>query len=128
MATSGGGKSSGGTGGGKATDKSGGSSGGGKGGYGSGGGGGSRPHVLYGVWIDDALKSNNVSEMKAVLQEARKLFPPVVQPLYGVWINQCIEKGASRQELEQLLEQAKATLNSDLQGAIKKLEQHLGKK
>ena len=96
----------------------------------SGGGsyGGSKPHPLYGVWIDEALKKNDVNEMRQVLQEAGKQFPPVVaQPFYGVWINHCIEKGASREELEQLLEQAKATVNSDLQGAIKKLEAHLGK-
>jgi hypothetical protein len=91
-------------------------------------GGGSKPHLLYGVWIDEALKKNDANEMRQVLTEARKHFPPVIQPLYGVWIHHCIEKGASRQELEQLLEQAKATLNSDLQGAIKKLEAHLGKK
>lgn len=128
MAKSSGGKSSGGkgTGGTGSTGSTGSTSGtGGKGGKGKGGGPVIRP--LYGVWIDDVLKTSNVSEMKAVLQEARKHFPPPV-PLYGVWINQCIERGASRQELEQLLEQARATANSDLQGAIKKLEQHLGKK
>ena len=90
-------------------------------------GGGSSSHVLYGPVIDEALKRDDVAELKQVLKEARKHFPPVVQPLYGVWINHCIEKGASRQELQHLLEQAKATLNSDLQGAIKKLEAHLGK-
>lgn len=98
----------------------------GKGGYGGGDSG--KPHVLYGVWIDEALKTNDVNEMKKVLVEARKHYPPVAQPLYGVWIHHCIEKGASRQELEQLLEHAKATVNSDLHGAIKKLEAHLGKK
>lgn len=119
MATSGGGKGSYGGGGSK-----GGGKGGGKGKY----GGGPRPRPLYGVWIDEALKKNDVSEMKAVLQEARKQFPPVIQPLYGVWIHQCIERGASREELEQLLEQARAVADSDLKGAIRKLEQHLGKK
>jgi hypothetical protein len=92
------------------------------------GGGGydSKPHVLYGVWIDDALKKNDVNEMRQVLQEARKYFTGP-QPLYGVWIHHCIEKGASREELQQLLDQAKAVKNSDLDGAIKKLEAHLGK-
>jgi hypothetical protein len=95
---------------------------------GGGYGGGSKPHVLYGVWIDEALQKNDANEMRQVLQEARKHFPSATpQPLYAVWINQCIEKGASRQELEQLLEQAKATVSGDLQGAIKKLEAHLGK-
>ena len=65
--------------------------------------------------------------MKQVLQEARKHFPTTAQPLYGVWIHHCIEKGSSREELQQLLEQAKAVKNSDLDGAIKKLEAHLGK-
>jgi len=94
---------------------------------GSGYGGGNKPHTLYGVWIDEALKNNDVNEMKQVLQEARKYFPTTVQPLYGVWIHHCIEKGSSREELQQLLEQAKAVKNSDLDGAIKKLEAHLGK-
>jgi len=88
--------------------------------------GGSKPHPLYGVWIDDALKSNDANQMKAVLQEARKHFSGP-QPLYGVWINHCIEQGSSREELQGLLEQAKAVKNSDLDGAIKKLEAHLGK-
>jgi hypothetical protein len=88
-------------------------------------GGGSKPHVLYGVWIDEALKKSDVNEMRSVLQEARKHFPPVIQPLYGVYINHCIQSGASREELQALLEQAKATANSDLPAAIKKLEQHL---
>ncbi|MGA8807270.1 MAG: DUF1843 domain-containing protein [Thermoanaerobaculia bacterium] len=94
---------------------------------GSGYGGGNKPHTLYGVWIDEALKNNDVNEMKQVLQEARKHFPTTAQPLYGVWIHHCIEKGSSREELQQLLEQAKAVKNSDLDGAIKKLEAHLGK-
>jgi hypothetical protein len=95
----------------------------------SGGGSyGSKPRALYGVWIDETLKSNDVNEMKQVLQEARKHFPPSApQPLYGVWIHHCIEKGASREELQQLLDQAKSVQGSDLQGAIKKLEAHLGK-
>ena len=89
--------------------------------------GGSKPHLLYGVWIDDVLKSNDANQMKQVLQEARKHFPPGPQPLYGVWINNSIAKNAPREELQQLLEHAKATQNSDLDGAIKKLEAHLGK-
>ena len=64
--------------------------------------------------------------MRKVLQEARKLFPPVIQPLYGVYINHRIEAGAKPEELQHLLEQAKATHGSDLPAAIKKLEQHLG--
>ena len=92
----------------------------------SSGGYDSKPHVLYGVWIDEALKKNDVNEMKEVLQEARKYFTGP-QPLYGVWIHHCIEKGASREELQQLLAQAKAVKNSDLDGAIKTLEAHLGK-
>ena len=91
-------------------------------------GGGNKPHTLYGVWIDEALKNNDVNEMKQVLQEARKHFPPpVIHPLYGVWIDHSIATGSSREDLQQLLEQAKAVKNSDLDGAIKKLEAHLGK-
>ena len=94
-------------------------------------GGGSRPHVLYGVWIDQALKSNDANQMREVLQEVRKQYPggggtPI--PLYAVYVDQCIQKGASREELQQLLDQAKSVKNSDLDGAIKKLEAHLGKK
>lgn len=81
---------------------------------------------LYGVWIDEALQKGDVNEMKQVLQEARKHFPPHPQPLYGVWINHCIEQGASHEDLQHLLEEAKAARNSDLDGAIKKLEKHLG--
>jgi len=101
-----------------------------------GGGGGSRPHVLYGVWIDQALQSNDTNQMREVLQEVRKQYPsgtgssgpgPII-PLYGVFIHRCIEQGASREELQQLLEQAKSVKSSDLDGAIKKLEEHLGKK
>lgn len=87
--------------------------------------GGGKAHVLYGVWIDEALKSNDTNQMKQVLQEARKHFSGP-QPLYGVWINHCIQQGASREELQSLLEQAKSIKNSDLDGAIKKLESHLG--
>ena len=94
--------------------------------------GGSKPHVLYGVWIDQALQSNDANQMREVLQEVRKQYPsgkggPVI-PLYGVFVNRCIEAGASREELESLLEQAKSVKNSDLDGAIAKLEAHLGKK
>jgi len=88
---------------------------------------GGKNRALYGVWIDEALKSNDTNAMKAVLQEARKHFPPTPQPLYAVWINHCIEQGSSREELQQLLDHAKAVKNSDLDGAIRKLEQHLGK-
>ena len=97
-------------------------------------GGGSKPHVLYGVWIDQALQSNDVNKMREVLQAAKEHFPSGkggggnVVALYGVFIHRCIEQGASREELEGLLEQAKAVKSSDLDGAIKKLEAHLGKK
>lgn len=97
---------------------------------GGGGGGGDYPgkvRALYGVWIDQALKKNDPNELKQVLQEARKHFPVVAQPLYAVHIHHCIEQGASRQELEQLLAAAKETQSGDLAGAIKKLEEHLGK-
>jgi hypothetical protein len=91
--------------------------------------GGSGPiRALYGVWIDQALAKNDVNEMKKVLQEARKHFPPAPQPLYGVWINHCLQSGASREDLQHLLDQAKATQGSDLQGAIQKLEAYLAKK
>ena len=96
-------------------------------------GGGGKPHVLYGVWIDQALKSNDANQMREVLQEVRKQYPsgggtgPII-PLYGVFINRCIEQGASKEELEHLLAQAKSVKSSDLDGAIKKLEAHLGKK
>ena len=94
--------------------------------------GGGKIHPLYGVWIDQAIKSNDLNQMREVLQEARKQYPggsagPIV-PLYGVIIHRCIEGGASREELQGLLEQAKAVKSSDLDGAIKKLEAHLGKK
>jgi hypothetical protein len=97
-----------------------------------GGGGGSNFKALYGVWIDHALQSNDANQMRQVLQEVRKQYPsgssgPVI-PLYGVFIHRCIEQGASREELEHLLTQAKSVKNSDLDGAIKKLEEHLGKK
>lgn len=109
----------------------------GSGGYG-GGDAGSKFHVLYGVWIDQAVQSNDANQMKEVLQEVRKQYPgggtgggygggPI--PLYGVFINRCIEQGASREDLQQLLEHAKSIKNSDLDGAIAKLESALaGKK
>jgi len=95
-------------------------------------GGGSKPHVLYGVWIDQALQSNDASKMKEVLEEVRKQYPsgttgPVI-PLYGVFIHRCIEAGCTREELEQLLHQAKSVKSSDLDDAIKKLEAHLSRK
>lgn len=94
--------------------------------------GGSKPHVLYGVWIDQALASNDANQMREVLQEVRKAYPSgkggtTFIPLYAVWINRSIESGASKEELQGLLEQAKAVKNSDLDSAISKLEAHLGK-
>jgi hypothetical protein len=101
--------------------------------YSGGGDGGSygKPHVLYGVVIDQALKSNDAGKMSEVLKEVRKQYPggpgtPI--PLYGVFINHCIEQGCTREELQALLEQARSVKSSDLDGAIKKLEAHLGKK
>ena len=88
-----------------------------------------KPRPLYGVWIDQAIASNDPNQMKAALQEARKHYPPVVQPLYGVWVNQALQGSPSREELQHLLDLAKATRNSDLDGAIAKLEGALaGKK
>jgi hypothetical protein len=90
---------------------------------------GSRPRPLYGVWIDEALKSGDANQMKEVLQAARAYFPPGnVHVLYGVIIDQAITSGASNDELQSLLEQARATQREDLQGAIRKLEAHLGTK
>ncbi|HEY0371568.1 MAG TPA: hypothetical protein VGD79_06180 [Thermoanaerobaculia bacterium] len=67
--------------------------------------------------------------MSEVLQAVRQQYPggpgPFI-PLYGVFINRCIEQGSSREDLQSLLEAAKAAQNSDLDGAIAKLEQHLG--
>ncbi len=103
--------------------------------YGSGGGGSyGKPHVLYGVWIDQALQSNDAGKMSEVLKEVRKQYPSGPGgpggfiPLYGVFINHCIEQGCTREELQGLLEQAKSVKSSDLDGAIQKLEAHLGKK
>jgi hypothetical protein len=45
-----------------------------------------------------------------------------------VIIDQAITSGASNDELQSLLEQARATQREDLQGAIRKLEAHLGTK
>lgn len=86
--------------------------------------------ALYAVWIDQAVASNDPNQMKEALQAARKHYGSGgIHPLYAVWINDAIAKGASREELQQLLEHAKAVQGSDLQGAIQKLEAHLaGKK
>jgi hypothetical protein len=98
-----------------------------------GGGGGSKPHVLYGVWIDEALQSNDAGKMREVLQEVRKQYPsgprgPII-PLYGVFINRCLEdKRIPKEELEHLLAHAKSVKDSNLDDAISKLEAHLGKK
>jgi len=86
-------------------------------------GGGSKPRALYGVYIDEALQRNDPNELKDVLKQARD---QCFHPMYAVAINKAIERGASREELQQLLEQAQATASSDLQGAIQKLQQHLG--
>lgn len=97
--------------------------------------GGSKPHVLYGVWIDQALQSNDPTQIREALEAARQHFPTgpsykgpgTFIPLYGVFINRCIEQGASKEELQALLDQARSVNNSDLDGAIRRLEQHLGK-
>ena len=52
--------------------KSGGKTGGKTGGKSGGGGGPIR--ALYGVWIDQAMKSNDTNQMKEVLKEAKKFF------------------------------------------------------
>jgi hypothetical protein len=86
----------------------------------------SRPRPLYGVWIDEALRSNDPSQMRAALEAARSYFPPgKVHVLYGVIIDDAIAGNASREELQGLLEQARATQREDLQGAIGRLEAHL---
>ena len=99
--------------------------------YGSGGGSYGKVHPLYAVWIDQAVQSNDAGKMSEVLKEVRKQYPggpgtPI--PLYGVFINHCIEQGCTREELQGLLDHAKSVKNSDLDGAIKKLETHLSKK
>lgn len=88
-----------------------------------GGGSGSRPRALYGVWIDEALQRNDPNELKEVVKAARDL---CIHPMYAVAINKAIERGASKEELQQLLQNAEAAASSDLQGAIAKLKQHLG--
>jgi hypothetical protein len=88
-----------------------------------GGGGGARPRPLYGVWINEALQSNDPDQMRQALEAARDQH---IQPLYGVIVDKAISGGASREELQQLLQQAESVANSDLQGAISRLKQHLG--
>lgn len=88
-------------------------------------------HPLPPVWIDQALQSNDAGKMSEVLKQVRQQYPggpgtPI--PMYGVFINQCIEQGCTREELQSLLEYAKSVKNSDLDGAIKKLEAHVSKK
>ncbi|HET8799421.1 MAG TPA: hypothetical protein VFO89_17160 [Thermoanaerobaculia bacterium] len=89
----------------------------------------SRPRPLYGVWIDEALKSNDAGQIRAALEAARAYFAPnKIHVLYGVIIDEAISGGASREELQGLLDQARAAQREDLQGAISKLEAHLGGK
>ena len=96
--------------------------------YGGGGGDdGGTIRPLYGVWIDQAVQSNDANQMKQALEAARKYFDdrrPHV--LYGVIIDQAIQRG-NREELQQLLEAARQTVSADLQGAVQKLEAHLNK-
>lgn len=88
---------------------------------------GSRPRPLYGVWIDEALSSGDASQMKEVLQAAKGYFNDGgLHTLYGVIIQQRISAGASKEELQSLLESARAAGRADLSDAIGKLEQHLG--
>lgn len=104
-------------------------SGSGSGGY---GGGGGKIRPLYGVVIEEALASNDTTKMKAALEQAKQQLGGAtsgpVMALYGVVIHRCIEQGSSPEELRSLLEQAKAVKNSDLDGAIRKLEAHLSGK
>ena len=86
----------------------------------------SRNRALYGVWIDEAIQRNDPNELKQVLQEAKKYCPPHIVPLYAAFIDRQLAAGVSREDLQQLLEQAKAVQQSDLSGAISKLEKHLG--
>ncbi|HEX6159621.1 MAG TPA: hypothetical protein VF111_05605 [Thermoanaerobaculia bacterium] len=67
--------------------------------------------ALYGVWIDQALSSNDPKDLREVLQEAKKFFPRP-QPLYGVVIDDAIQRGASNEELQQLLSDAEQTLQT----------------
>ena len=98
--------------------------------YGSGSGGGATPRPLYGVWINEALQSNDPNKMKEVLQAAAQQYGyggGPITALYGVIIDRALEGNSSKQELQALLEHAKAVQKSDLSGAIAKLEAHLGK-
>ena len=97
--------------------------------YGSGGGSDSGGiHTLYGVTIDRAMQSNDINQLKEVLRAVRRYFEDTrPHVMYGVVIDQAIQSGASREELQSLLEAAKATHQSDLKGAISRLEAHLGK-
>jgi hypothetical protein len=86
--------------------------------------------ALYGVWIDQAVASNDPNQMKEALQAARKQYGSGgIHPLYAVWIDDAMTRGADREELQQLLAQAKAVQGSNLAAAIQKLEAYLaGKK
>ena len=95
----------------------------GGGGSSGGGGGESRVRALYGTWINEALQRNDPNELQEVVKRARDIH---FYPMYGVAIDKAIERGASTEELQELLERAEATLNSDLQGAIERLRKHLG--
>ncbi|HEY0144178.1 MAG TPA: hypothetical protein VGF48_25045 [Thermoanaerobaculia bacterium] len=79
----------------------------------------SNPRALYGVWIDQALSSDDPNELRAVLKEAKKFFPRP-QPLYGVVIDDAIQRGASNEELQQLLTEAEQTLKT-LPASVDKL-------
>jgi hypothetical protein len=88
---------------------------------------GSRPRPLYGVWIDEALQSNDAAQMREVLQAAKGYFGGGgIHTLYGVIIDHAVSSGAPREELQALLDAARQTQREDLQGAIQKLQQHLG--
>jgi hypothetical protein len=80
--------------------------------------------ALYGVWIDQALSSNDPNDLRAVLQEAKKYFPRP-QPLYGVVIDDAIQRGASQDELQQLLRDAEQTLQT-LPASVEKLRARVG--
>lgn len=88
------------------------------------GGGGTNLRALYGVWIDQALSSDDPKQLRAVVEEAKKYFPRP-QPLYGVVIDDAIQRGASREELQQLLNDAEQTLKT-LPDSVERLRGKIG--
>lgn len=71
------------------------------------------PQPLYGVFIDQALATNDAQALRQIVEDVKQTFyPPVIQPLYGVWIKKSIERGASKEELQKLLKTAEETLST----------------